>query len=154
MKVEKLLGCFPKLVWTAVQGLVKEKDAMANWIQELEEKRSSLEKECQESQYDIIHLRREVQLLQVDVDSIKREHDQLQDLGRLQKEENEQLARQLKNAKTTLALEEGIQKSLAVAAEAATMILETEKVELIQKDLEHLYQGEAQSFEKLLDLPD
>jgi hypothetical protein len=57
------------------------------------------------------------------VDSVRREQDQLQDLSRQQQEENEQLARQLNEARETLALEEGIQKSLAGAAEAAKMIL-------------------------------
>jgi hypothetical protein len=44
--------------------------------------------------------------------------------------------------------EEGIQKSLAEDAEAAKMIMATHKVELIWKDLEHLYK-EPQSFKKL-----
>jgi hypothetical protein len=87
-------------------------------------------------------LKRERELLQIDVGSLQMEGDQLQDLGWLQKEVNEQLARQLKNAKMALGLEEGIQKSLAVAAEAAKMILATDKVELIQKDLDNLYKRE------------
>jgi hypothetical protein len=95
------------------------------------------------------HLRSEVQLLEIKVDSIKRERDQLQDPGRLQKEENEQWAKQLKNAKVALALEEGIQKSLAVAAEVAKMILEVDKGQLIQKELEQLYKEEATPFIKL-----
>jgi hypothetical protein len=49
---------------------------------------------------------------------------------------------QLKETRATLALEEGIQKSLVVAAEAAKMILEVDKVQIIQKQLEHLYKGE------------
>jgi hypothetical protein len=59
------------------------------------------------------------------------------------------LARQLKNARATLVLKEGIQKSLAMAAEEAKMILEVDKVQRIQKQLEHLYKKEAQSFMKL-----
>jgi chromosome segregation ATPase len=101
---------------------------MANRIQELEEKRFSLEKDCEGAQHDVVYLKSEVQPLEIKVDSIKRERDQLQEVGPLQKEENEQSARQLKNARETLALEEGIQKSLAVAAKAAKMILEVEKV--------------------------
>jgi hypothetical protein len=49
-KMEKLLGRFPNLISTGVRELVQQRDAMANRIQELEEKRSSLEKECKESQ--------------------------------------------------------------------------------------------------------
>jgi hypothetical protein len=59
------------------------------------------------------------------------------------------LAKELKEARATLALEEGIQKSLVVAAEAAKMILEVDKEQILQKELEHLYKGEAQSFLRL-----
>jgi hypothetical protein len=90
-----------------------------------------------------------VQLLEIKVDFIKRESDQLQDVGRLPKKETEQSARQLKNARAAFVLEEGIQKSLAVVAEAAKIILEVDKVQLIQKQLEHLYKGEAQTYMKL-----
>jgi chromosome segregation ATPase len=140
---------FFKPVGTAVEELVKERDNKPNQIQDLEDKRSSLETKCQESQHNVMNLKRERELLQIDVQSLRRERDQLQDIGRLQKEENEQLAWQLKNAKMALALEEQIHKNLAIAAEGAKMIMATDKVELIRKDLEHLYQGEAQSFKKL-----
>jgi hypothetical protein len=90
-----------------------------------------------------------VWLLKMKMDSIKRERDQLQDLSWRLKEENEQSARQLKNARATLVLDKGIQKSLMVAAKAAKMILELDKVQLIQKHLEHLSKGKAQSFMKL-----
>jgi hypothetical protein len=84
---------------------VKERDDKSNRIQELEDKRSSLEKECRESQHNVIHLRRGRELLQIDVDSLQRDLGQLQDMSRLQKEENVELAKQLKNAKMALALE-------------------------------------------------
>jgi hypothetical protein len=58
----------------------------------LEKKRYGLKKDCRESQHDIIHLRRERELLQIDVDSFRREHGQLQDMSRLQKMENVELA--------------------------------------------------------------
>jgi hypothetical protein len=48
--VEKLLGCPPNSISIGVLELVQLRDTMANRIQELEEKRSSLEKECKESQ--------------------------------------------------------------------------------------------------------
>jgi chromosome segregation ATPase len=147
--VGKLLSCSPNSISTQVLELVQQRDTMANRIQELEEKRFSLEKDCEGAQHDVVYLKSEVQPLEIKVDSIKRERDQLQEVGPLQKEENEQSARQLKNARAALVLEEGIQKSLAVAAEAAKMILEVDKVQLIQKQLEHLYKGEAQSFMKL-----
>jgi hypothetical protein len=76
--------------------------------------------------------------LQIDLDSIRREHGQLQDMSRLKQMENVELAKQLKNAKMALVLEEGIQKNLDIAAKKAMLIMATDKVELIRKDLEHL----------------
>jgi hypothetical protein len=55
----------------------------------------------------------------------------------------------LKAVRETLALEERVQKSLKVAAEAAKIILEVDKKEIIQKQLQVLYKGEAQPFKRL-----
>jgi hypothetical protein len=90
-----------------------------------------------------------VRLLGQQVDSVKREHDELQGLSWQQQEEKEQSAKELKAVRETLALEEGVQKSLKVAAEAAKMILEVDKEQIIQKQLEVLYRGEAQPFKRL-----
>jgi hypothetical protein len=101
-------------------------------------------------QHDNIHLRREAELLQIDLDSIQKEGGQLQDISRLQQMENVELAKQLKNAKMALVLEEGIQKNLAIAAEGAKLIMATDKAELIRRDLEHLVQGGAPGLQDLV----
>jgi hypothetical protein len=148
-RIGKLLNCSPNLISTGVMQLVQERESLANQIQELEEKKFSLKKDCEEAERNVVCLRSDVKLLGLEVDSVKREHDELQDLSQQKQEEKEQLAKQLKEARVTLALEEGIQRSLVVAAVAAKMILEVDKEQIIQKQLEHLYKGEAQSFLRL-----
>jgi hypothetical protein len=146
--IERLLGCFSKPVWTAVQELKKERDDKSNRIQDLKDMKSSLEREP---------------------GGAARQHP-LEERGKASSsgfgchpegatpaarhepaaaDENVELTKQLKNVKTALILEEGIQKNLAIAAEGAKLIMASDKVELIQKDLEHLYKGEPQALKTL-----
>jgi chromosome segregation ATPase len=81
-RMGKLLNCFPNSIITGVMKLVQEKEGLAGQIQELEEKKFSLEKDCREAEHDIAYLKSEVRLLGQQVNSIKRERDELQDLSR------------------------------------------------------------------------
>jgi hypothetical protein len=128
---------------------VQEKEGLANRIQELEEKRVSLEKDYQEAEDELAYRRNEVAVLSQHIEKVRRERTDLQDLSWQQQQERQQLARELKAATDALALEEGIRKNLQVATEATKIILEVDKEVLIQKQLQVLYKGEAQPFPRL-----
>jgi hypothetical protein len=95
-RMGKLLNCFPNSIITGVMKLVQEKEGLASRIQELEEKKFSLEKDCRETEQDLAYFRSEVGLLPQQVNSVKRECDELQGLSRQQQEEKEQSAKELK----------------------------------------------------------
>jgi hypothetical protein len=63
----KLLNCSPNPISTGVMQLVQEREALANQIQELEEKKFSLEKDCKEAECNVVCLRSEVKLLQIEM---------------------------------------------------------------------------------------
>jgi hypothetical protein len=153
-KMGKLLNCFPTptSISTGVIKVGQEKEGLANWIQELEEKRISLEKDYREAEHELAYRKSEVGLLLQHVDKIRRERNDLQGVSQQQQQQEEQLAKELKSVRETLTLDKGVQKSLQVATEAAKIILEVDKEVIIQKQLQVLYKEEAQPFPRLYKL--
>jgi chromosome segregation ATPase len=150
-RMGKFLNCLPipSSISSGFLKVVHGKEGLANRIQELEEKRVSLEKDYWEAEVELADRRTEVGVLSQHVQKVRRERHNLQDLSRRQQQERQRLAKELKAARDTLALEEGVRKSLQVATEATKIILEVDKEVLIQKQLQVLYKGEAQTFPRL-----
>jgi hypothetical protein len=81
-RMGKLLNCFPSSISSGVMKLVQEKEGLASQIQEVEEKRISLERDYREAEHELAYFRSEVGLHAQQVDKVKRERNELQGLSR------------------------------------------------------------------------
>jgi hypothetical protein len=83
-KMGKFLNCLPisSLITSGILKVVTKKESMANRIQELDEKRITLEKEYREEVDELMYRRREMVTLSQHIEKIRGERDDLQDLSR------------------------------------------------------------------------
>ena len=146
--LDKFLNCAPTpyLITSRICRMVEENKSLTDRIQDLEEKKANLDKEHREAQDDLVYRRREMVALTKKGEKLREERDGLHNQNRRQHFEKNQLEKELKAATDALTLEEGIPKELQVAIEASRMIMERDKVALLEKEILVQFKGVPQHF--------
>jgi hypothetical protein len=150
-KMAKFLNCAPTpcLITSGILRMVEEKKNLTNRIQELEEKKANLDKEHWEAQDELVYRRREMESPAKKVEKVKEERDSLHNQNSRQRFKKIWLEKELKAATDTLTFEEGIWKQLQVAMEASRIIMETDKVAFLKKEILVQFKGVPQRFDRL-----
>ena len=128
---------------------MEERKNLTDRIQELEEKKANLDKEHREAQNELVYRRREMESLAKKLEKATEERDSLHNQNSRLRFDKIRLEKELKAATNALAFEEGIRKELQVATEASRIIMQTDKVALLEKEILVQFKGVPQHFDRL-----